>query len=57
MAHDRQLPLDGIRIVDLTHDWAGPHASRLLADFGAEVIKVEYSRRIDGMRGVEELMG
>jgi crotonobetainyl-CoA:carnitine CoA-transferase CaiB-like acyl-CoA transferase len=51
MAHDQPLPLGGIRIVDLTHDWAGPHASRLLADFGAEVIKVEYSRRMDGMRG------
>jgi crotonobetainyl-CoA:carnitine CoA-transferase CaiB-like acyl-CoA transferase len=51
MAHDQQLALDGVRIVDLTHDWAGPHATRLLADYGAEVIKVEYSRRMDGMRG------
>jgi crotonobetainyl-CoA:carnitine CoA-transferase CaiB-like acyl-CoA transferase len=44
-------PLEGVRIIDLTHDWAGPHATRVLADFGAEVIKVEYVRRLDGMRG------
>jgi crotonobetainyl-CoA:carnitine CoA-transferase CaiB-like acyl-CoA transferase len=44
-------PLEGLRIIDLTHDWAGPHATRILADFGAEVIKVEYCRRMDGMRG------
>jgi crotonobetainyl-CoA:carnitine CoA-transferase CaiB-like acyl-CoA transferase len=45
------LPLDGVRVLDLSHDWAGPHATRLLADLGAEVIKVEYPRRLDGMRG------
>ncbi|MDY7012194.1 MAG: CoA transferase, partial [Cyanobacteriota bacterium] len=44
-------PLNGIRIVDLTHDWAGPHATRLMADYGAEVIKIEYPQRLDGMRG------
>ncbi len=44
-------PLAGLRIVDLTHDWAGPHAARIMADYGAEVIKVEYHPRLDGMRG------
>lgn len=44
-------PLQGIRIVDLTHDWAGPHAVRVMADYGAEVIKIEYHARLDGMRG------
>jgi crotonobetainyl-CoA:carnitine CoA-transferase CaiB-like acyl-CoA transferase len=54
LTHDaRQLPLTGVRIVDVTHDWAGPHATRLLADFGAEVVKVEYARRMDGMRGAK----
>jgi crotonobetainyl-CoA:carnitine CoA-transferase CaiB-like acyl-CoA transferase len=43
--------LSGIRVLDMGHDWACPHAARLLADFGAEVIKVEYIRRLDGMRG------
>lgn len=44
-------PFAGLRVLDFSHDWAGPHAARLYADYGAEVIKIEYPRRLDGMRG------
>ena len=34
-------PIDGVKVLDLTQAWAGPIGSMLLADFGAEIIKVE----------------
>ena len=45
--------LRDIRIVDLTMGWAGPLASRQLADMGAEVIKVESCQYFDWWRGWE----
>lgn len=45
-----KLPLDGVRIVDLTCFWAGPSASVSLAALGADVVKVESAQRPDGMR-------
>jgi crotonobetainyl-CoA:carnitine CoA-transferase CaiB-like acyl-CoA transferase len=44
------LPLEGVRIVDLTAFWAGPTATHLLGMLGADVVKVESVQRPDGMR-------
>jgi len=44
------LPLEGIRVIDLTMFWSGPFAAHLLANMGAEVIKVESIQRFDGWR-------
>ena len=44
------LPLQGVEIVDMTQAWIGPYAAMLLADLGADVIKVESHQRPDVWR-------
>ncbi len=46
------LPLAGLKVVDFTMGWAGPLASRLAADLGADVVKIEAGRYPDWWRGV-----
>ena len=47
------LPLEGMRIIDLTMGWAGPTGARHLCDLGAEVIKIEACQYPDWWRGTD----
>ena len=50
-----KLPLAGLRVVDFTWVGAGPLTTKLLADFGAEVWKIESTSRPDQLRRAEPL--
>jgi crotonobetainyl-CoA:carnitine CoA-transferase CaiB-like acyl-CoA transferase len=50
-AHSHQGPLDGVLVVDLSRALAGPHATMMLGDLGARVIKVEAPGHGDDTRG------
>lgn len=49
------LPLEGIKVVELAAVVAAPTAGRLLAEFGAEVIKVEPPKKGDMLRNLGEM--
>ena len=51
------LPLEGVRVLDATHIVAGPFCSLILADMGAEVIKIERPRTGDAARGRQPFIG
>ena len=42
--------LEGIKVIDLSRILAGPWASQMLADFGAQVIKIERPNKGDDTR-------
>ena len=48
---DKAQPLKNIRILDLSRIWAGPYCAKLMADMGAEVLKMESLRVYDSHRG------
>jgi crotonobetainyl-CoA:carnitine CoA-transferase CaiB-like acyl-CoA transferase len=47
---DPRLPLSGLKVVDLTRLLPGPHASLMLGDLGADVLKIEDTQQGDYLR-------
>lgn len=54
---DGNLPLSGLKVLDVFWVVAGPGATRMLADYGATVVHVESSRRLDMVRNVPPYVG
>jgi crotonobetainyl-CoA:carnitine CoA-transferase CaiB-like acyl-CoA transferase len=54
-----EAPLSGLRCLELCWVWSGPMVAQILADLGAEIIKVEAPNRFDlyRTRGLEHLRG
>ncbi|MXY51718.1 MAG: CoA transferase [Gammaproteobacteria bacterium] len=55
-SEDQPLPLEGIRVAEITVVWAGPHVTQLLAEWGADVIRIEPANRVQPFtRGMEQV--
>jgi crotonobetainyl-CoA:carnitine CoA-transferase CaiB-like acyl-CoA transferase len=52
-----RLPLEGVRVAAITVVWAGPHVTQVLAEWGADVVRVEPVNRIQPYsRGGESVL-
>ena len=52
----RKLPLSGLRVAEITVVWAGPHVTQLLGEWGADVIRIEPSNKVQPFtRGMERV--
>jgi crotonobetainyl-CoA:carnitine CoA-transferase CaiB-like acyl-CoA transferase len=48
----RRGPLSDVAVLDLSMVWAGPYATKLMADLGASIVKVEVNSHLDSVRGL-----